>query len=142
MEKLEQSTAIDSIVMYLIVRKSLGMSVGKVAAQCGHAVQMLTVNYFDLENQARNNPAPVLAHLTSQPPLSIFEAWLKNDYTKIVLGANENEWEKIKCQLKDIVIVRDNGLTEVAPNTETVIGIPPMLKSSAPKVIKKLQVLK
>ena len=41
----------DPIVMYLIVRESLNMSIGKTAAQVGHAVQMLHLKY-EHEHQA------------------------------------------------------------------------------------------
>ena len=37
--------------MYLIVRESLNMSIGKTAAQVGHAVQMLHLKY-EHEHQA------------------------------------------------------------------------------------------
>ncbi|MFH1469769.1 MAG: peptidyl-tRNA hydrolase [Pseudomonadota bacterium] len=35
----------DPLVLYLIVPEGLGMSPGKVAAQCGHAVQMMVLAY-------------------------------------------------------------------------------------------------
>jgi peptidyl-tRNA hydrolase len=47
------------------------------------------------------------------------------------------------AQIKnDIIIVVDAGLTEIKPDSETVIGVHPMRKSEAPKLIKRLQVLK
>jgi hypothetical protein len=41
-----RATQADPIVMYLVIRESLEMSPGKVAAQCAHASQMLTLKYF------------------------------------------------------------------------------------------------
>ena len=47
----------DPIVMYLIVRESLGMGMGKTAAQCAHASQMLLLNIkkiFDAHDRFRS----------------------------------------------------------------------------------------
>jgi peptidyl-tRNA hydrolase len=69
--------------------------------------------------------------------------WVKSSFRKVVLRADDKEWEKVKaCPDLTFVTVRDAGLTEVAAGSETVLGIWPMLKSQAPKVLKKLQVLK
>ena len=123
----------DPIVMYLIVRENLGMSVGKTCAQVGHAVQMICLEAF--------NAVRYPEYGSELMPL--FDEWIKSGYRKVVLRADDKEWEKIKEQCKyNIVVVIDNGLTEIAPNSETVIGLYPMKKSSVPKVIKRLQVLK
>lgn len=59
------------------------------------------------------------------------------------MKADEKEWVKLKND-NDLytVIVKDLGLTELEPDTETVIGVYPMFKSQAPKIIKRLQLLK
>jgi peptidyl-tRNA hydrolase len=41
----------DPIVMYLIVKESLGMSIGKTAAQCAHASQMLQLKFNEIEKK-------------------------------------------------------------------------------------------
>lgn len=126
----------DPIVMYLIVRESLGMGMGKTAAQCAHASQMLTLKYFWLrERKVISADQKEMQHG--------FKAWLDESFRKVVLKADDKEWEKIKAEFPDkFVLVVDAGLTEIAPMSETVIGLWPMKKSQAPKVIKKLQVLK
>ena len=118
------------IVMYLVVRESLNMSPGKTAAQVGHAVQYL----------CEMIASPVFESYKSV----IFDAWNNSWHRKVVLKADEKEWEKLKADvlLSDRVIVVDQGLTELNPNTETVMGFLPMLKSNCPKLIKRLQVLK
>lgn len=134
----------DPIVMYLIVRESLGMGVGKTAAQCAHASQMLTLKYFELSDTAyqKFTQNHSLNH-QEQEKLSIFQDWLRESFRKVVLKANDKEWEKVKAEFSNkFILVVDAGLTEIAPMSETVIGLWPMKKSQAPKVIKKLQALK
>lgn len=115
----------DPLIMYLVVKESLNMSIGKTAAQCSHAAQMLTLRYFDLESIARNNPAHVYSQLMNEGNLGLFSQWLNSSFRKVVLRADDKEFEKIKQELPsdNIVVVTDNGLTEVVPGSETVIGI-------------------
>ncbi len=123
----------DDYVMYLIVRESLGMSPGKIGAQCGHAVQKIMEEYY--RYIALGNQFIATAE------------WLENYYTKIVLKANDKEFEKIKkefftdAEFKCSLVV-DKGLTEIASNTETILGLWPMKRSEVPKLIKRLQLLK
>lgn len=131
----------DPIVMYLIVREELGMSIGKTAAQCAHAAQMLQLKFNELEREES-------CSWTSDADLArirIFQDWLDGSFRKVVLKADEKEWLKIQGAFVEGVMrttVIDAGLTELNPNTETVMGIWPMRKSEVPKVLKKLQVLK
>jgi peptidyl-tRNA hydrolase len=150
MEPLDSSEAAakranqeDPIVMYLIVRESLGMGIGKTAAQCAHASQMLQLKYdtFRSENEANNLCGWEPEHDPSL--VTSFKAWLDESFRKVVLKADDKEWDKIKAEFPNkFVLVVDAGLTEIAPMSETVIGLWPMKKSQVPKVIKKLQVLK
>jgi len=122
----------DPIIMYLIVRKSLNMSIGKTAAQCAHASQKLTLNYFNLKKIDKDNKI-----------LKTFDEWLKGAFRKVVLKANETQWEKLKEHFPENhrVVIVDAGLTELKFNTETVIGLMPMKKSKAPKLVQKLRAL-
>lgn len=130
----------DPIVMYLIVRESLGMSIGKTAAQVGHAVGMLHLKYSEFE--AMNTAGWLDGKNTTY--YRDFEAWLSGSFRKVVLSADEKEWAKLKAELPldDFVMVTDAGLTEISAGSDTVIGVMPMYKSQCPKVIKRLQVLK
>jgi peptidyl-tRNA hydrolase len=128
----------DPIVMYLIVRESLEMSIGKTAAQVGHAVQMLQLE-FDRQDGFR------LANWEfNKEIVELYQKWLDSSFRKVVLKADEKEWEKLKELYSEDnrVLVIDAGLTELAPSTETVIGLFPMKRSEAPKLVKRLQVLK
>ena len=135
-EKIDQrANQIDPIIMYLVVRESLNMSAGKACAQCAHASQMLLIKYFDMKYNA---------NIENLNKIRLFDDWLNTSFRKVVLVAKENQWNKLKEELSknDYIIVTDNGLTEVAPQTDTVIGILPIIKSTCPKIIKKLQTLK
>ena len=123
----------DPLVQYIIVRKSLlkTMSRGKLGAQIGHAVGMHLLRYHHLK--------PMI--LKDGDKVANTDAWIKQSFRKVVLVANDSKWEKIKEEL-DCFVVKDAGLTEVDPGTETVIALWPMLRRKAPKLIQKLQVLK
>ena len=152
----ERATQEDPIVMYLIVHETLGMSMGKTAAQCAHASQMLTLDYFEKKDKSRALQKKIQE--TTDPDelrvmkalyaehgrkLSIFGEWLQGSFRKVVLRADDKEWAKIQKDYGEhMIMVVDAGLTEIAAGSETVIGLWPMRKSQAPKTIKKLQVLK
>ncbi len=170
----------DCLILYLIVKKSLGMSIGKTAAQVAHAVDLIydhkeyliaenaklvvknNLIYkkldvlrakqfnnsllkedeveFEQLNQEKNESFPIF--MEQENLIYQFSNW-KNLFLrrKVVLGADDKEFEKIKTELKCFVVT-DAGLTELEPGTETVISLWPMFKNGAPKFIKKLQVLK
>ena len=135
---------VDPLIMYLIVRKSLSMGAGKIAAQVGHAVGILSDQYHEtnlphiFESRSTED---VFAIKALETKLGWYTAWKNASYRKVVLVATESQWAQLKL-LPDHVLVIDAGLTEVAPNSETVIGLWPMLKSAAPRVVQKCQVLK
>jgi len=141
-----RKTQEDPIVMYLIVREELGMSVGKTGAQCAHAAQILLLDYIKRQKEIdwisvahRDNEGMKIL----SDHVMMFQSWLDSSFRKVVLKADDKEWVKLKAELLlPISIVVDAGLTELNPNTETVMGVWPMRKSEVPKVIKRLQVLK
>ncbi len=142
----QRANQTDPIVMYLIVRESLGMGMGKTAAQCAHAAQMLCMKYTKLQQRKVLSNEQIEAK-------NIYKEWLDGSFRKVVLKADDKEWEKVKAEFSPIqpidefrfqrfVLVVDAGLTEIAPMSETVMGLWPMRKSQVPKLIKRLQVLK
>lgn len=128
----------DPIILYLVVRESLGMGAGKIAAQAGHAVQMFMAGHHALVDQwaATGGKDP-----EDDRKVQLANEWFNTSYRKVVLKADDKEWEKIKEQLWCFV-VKDAGLTEVDAGSETVLALWPMRKSEAPKIVKRLQVLK
>jgi peptidyl-tRNA hydrolase, PTH2 family len=126
----------DPIVQYYIVREDVPMSVGKVCAQIAHGAQMFLFGYFELKSKSTAIPwggAPMLK-------VEITDKWRAGSFRKVVLKGDTKEFEKIKEEL-DVFVVRDAGLTEIDPGTETVLVTWPMLKSKQPKVLARLQVL-
>jgi PTH2 family peptidyl-tRNA hydrolase len=127
----------DPIVQYYIVRTDIPMSSGKIGAQIAHGAMMFLMGYQEVTNQwfhfDSSSPKP--------PHLIRVEEWLKGSFRKVVLGGTKKDFEKIISDLP-VFLVRDAGLTEVDPNSETVLVTWPMLKSSQPTFLKRLQVLK
>lgn len=60
----------------------------------------------------------------------VTEEWLATSYRKVVLRADDKEWERLKAELW-CFLVRDAGLTEVESGSETVLVLWPMRKSEA-----------
>jgi peptidyl-tRNA hydrolase len=137
----------DPYVMYLVVKTSLKMNVGKTAAQCGHAVQMLMcwIHVLRAVNNAHNR---IKADVEEQDAmLEEAKHWLEDDfpsYAKIVLAASDEEFETVKQTIAPLrrFLVTDRGFTSVAAGTETVLGLWPCKKSLAPQIVKSLKLLR
>ena len=118
-------TETEPLVMYLLVRKDLKMGKGKIGAQCGHAVQELIMTC----------PKPIL------------DAYRRNQvYAKICLQIqDEAQMDHIETMCKALGVhhhkVVDLGKTQVAPNTPTVLGIGPVLKSTIVDIVTDLKLL-
>lgn len=146
----------DPIVMYLIVKESLGMSMGKTAAQCAHASQMLTLKFLHYKIKSANlsiweRLKKIVSDFFSKPEvpeeqvaasLDLFEDWLDTSFRKVTLRANDHQFERMKKEIPNHIVVVDAGLTEIAAGSETVLGLWPMHRSMCPKYLTKLQVLK
>ena len=115
----------DSLVQYYVVNSELNMSKGKISAQVAHVATIIAFeNLYNCKNANE--------HIK-------FMEWYKNDQKKIVLRGKQKNLEKLVEQ--GFYFIRDNGLTEVAPNSLTAIGLGVMWKSEAQKYIKRLQLL-
>lgn len=124
----------DPISMYIIVNADLQLSPAKLAVQVGHGVElhfkeMSTKTNLEFSDEYRKYVEP-------------HRQWMNSGSRKIVLKANPTQWKKIK-ESDDIeaYLVRDAGLSEVEPGTETCIVFPPKRKSTIHKLIKRLQLL-
>lgn len=127
----------DPPLLYLIVPSKLAMSAGKIAAQCGHAVQMMVLGYVEL---ARREAAHEALSEVETVRLVNARAWVTGLYRKVVLAADLAEWRAVKEQL-DGFLVKDVGLTEVPAGTETAIALWPMRKSERPRLVRRLRLL-
>lgn len=120
----------------LLVRSDLGMNKGKIAAQAGHAIQLL------LLEQAKMKDDELIITLTP-----LLKAWLSGIYTKITLRVESEEELDALCQearRRDIpaVVVEDMGLTCFAGRkTKTVAAIGPVMKEVHDLFTKGLRML-
>jgi PTH2 family peptidyl-tRNA hydrolase len=122
----------DPLVAYLVVRTDLEMGVGKVAAQCSHASDMMVLR---LKEQMRARPEQWDEHTR------LGASWLHCSFRKLVKEAkNQSQFDKLKEEL-DVFVVRDAGLTEVDMGTETVLCTWPMHKSQTPKRLVRMRLL-
>lgn len=130
----------------LIVRKDLGMSIGKICAQVSHG-SMAFLSWF-----IRNN-ADLDGHIDGWIDEDILHNWIEGKFTKCVLQAkNKNQLLKAKIMAeeigmkegKDFWLIYDNCHTELEPEEEngttlTVIGFRPMESEIIDKIGKKYQ---
>ncbi len=106
-----QSLADDAAV--LVVNAALDLSPGKLAAQCGHAALLL------VDTEAASDPrycGPI-------------ERWQGAGAPVVVRCAGPARWQQLKRE-EDHCLVRDGGLTEVAPGSETVLALMPGIARS------------
>lgn len=131
----------DPIVQYIIVKSSLNMSSGKACAQCGHAVQHIILEYIKLEVISMKKGLTFHLPDTMIEHISLTTEWLHNGSRKVVLRADDKEFEKVKEEFAhNCYVVSDAGKTELAPGTETTIALWPQYKNQVSKTIKRLQV--
>eukprot|EP00929_Paragymnodinium_shiwhaense_P039428 TRINITY_DN20694_c0_g1_i2.p1 TRINITY_DN20694_c0_g1~~TRINITY_DN20694_c0_g1_i2.p1 ORF type:complete len:273 (+),score=18.77 TRINITY_DN20694_c0_g1_i2:66-821(+) len=115
----------DDIKLVICVRMDLGMSVGKIAAQVGHAVHDVVL---------KTAPDTLLA-------------WDENGSKKIVLQI-ESEGELVHLRMEARVrglktsAVTDAGHTEVDPGATTVLAIGPAPADEIDEVTGRLSLLK
>ena len=110
--------------MVLVVREDLGMSRGKVAAQCAHAAL----------GGARRADA------------SVIERWAGAGETMIVVAAPHEGLSALRDAASNAglphCLVADAGRTEVAPGTETVLAVGPGEVSRVDAITGRLRLLR
>uniref|UniRef100_UPI00037DF750 peptidyl-tRNA hydrolase n=1 Tax=Rhodococcus sp. R1101 TaxID=1170698 RepID=UPI00037DF750 len=86
------------------VQRDLEMTVGKAAAQVGHAA-MLFAGALDVDTA---------------------RAWASDGFPCAVRDADETTWRELLARVEagTAVAVRDAGFTEVAPGSITVVAVP------------------
>lgn len=125
----------DPMVMYLVVPTRLDMNRGKTASAVGHAVHQL-VRQFDRDDDSM-----------STEDWAAFDRWEHEDapaYTKITLGADAEEWMRVKAWAASSRhhLVVDRGFSQVPEGTWTCLGLWPMRKSKAPECLSTLKPLR
>lgn len=119
----------DEIVMYLLIRADLNMPKGKIAAQAGHAVQLVIRNV-----ECAGDPQS----------MDWLRQWEAGSYAKIALRLNGHDWFAwMKNAMHDIIYatVVDEGRTAVEPGTMTAVGLQPMPRSRVQEIVGKMKLL-
>lgn len=129
----------------IIVRKDLGMSVGKMAAQTSHAsmaflIQMIKDHGKGYEVMPFNLNEETYEWMNGAFTKTICEAKNRNHLMKAAKYAEELGLE----EGKDFFLIKDNCYTELEPEDEdgrtlTAIGFRPMTTEMAHKISKKFQ---
>ncbi|XP_045503250.1 peptidyl-tRNA hydrolase 2, mitochondrial [Colias croceus] len=106
--------------LVLVVRTDLGMSKGKIAAQCGHAA----VGAF--EKALQRDPEGL-------------RCWQATGQAKVAVKTDSvDDMKQIADNAKKMGIItsmiRDAGRTQIAPNSITVLGVGPAPKDVVDKV--------
>ncbi|MFC0903714.1 aminoacyl-tRNA hydrolase [Clostridium sp. MT-14] len=114
----------NELVQYYVVNKDLNMSIGKTSAQVAHVATIIAIEEG-----------------TSIKPeiYTKFDEWYADNQTKIILGAHQKDLEKLVSE--GFYYIRDNGKTEIEPNSLTVVGLGVMTRKEAKLYIKRFQLL-
>lgn len=150
----------DAYKQVIIVRKDLGMSPGKLAAQVSHASMAFLTNM--IRTNAKKTPIDDETGYKYESILSfdsdMYEGWILGSYTKVTLGArNKNQILKaieIAKELgmeegKDFFLIKDNCYTELTPEeidengvgrTLTCVGFQPMKAEVIDQIGKKYHI--
>jgi peptidyl-tRNA hydrolase len=95
--------------MAFVANPAVPMSLGKAVAQIGHAVLMSAWSPY-----ARSTASASTA----------YERWRIAGYPVSILASRPERWREARAQ-EGSVVVRDAGITEVVPGSETVCATPP-----------------
>jgi PTH2 family peptidyl-tRNA hydrolase len=110
----------DELVQYFIVNEEVRMSAGKLAVQVAHVATQMAIEHGEDES---------------------FKKWHSSElHKKVVLQCKEKDLLKL---IDDgFAHTRDAGLTEIPAGTLTVVGLPPMKRSEAKKIVGRFQLFK
>ena len=112
----------EDLLMYIVVNKEVEMSKGKMGAQTAHAATIMLMSDGN----------------ASDP--TVLRWYHQCEQKKIVLRAKESQLLTLIEQ--GAYEVRDNGHTEVPPNTLTCVGFKPATKDDMKHLIGRLQIFK
>ncbi|KAK0651310.1 peptidyl-tRNA hydrolase PTH2-domain-containing protein [Cercophora newfieldiana] len=121
--------------LVLVVRTDLGMTKGKIAAQCGHATLAC---YKTLSRAAAKDPASAEAKLLRQ--------WERLGQAKIAVQVkSEEEMLELMRKARSLgvtaEVIQDAGRTQIAASSRTVLGVGPAPKSEVDKITGHLKLL-
>lgn len=125
------SEELPEYAMYIFVNSDLKMEKGKIASQVGHVVQFITEEIIRMGYETSGGPPD--AYLR-------YMRWKAFGHAKIVLKATQEQLELLlKCPETHHII--DAGKTQIAPDSLTVVGFFPKLKSEMFDIVSKYKLL-
>lgn len=108
----------EEIVMYILINNDLGMAKGKIASQAAHVAGLIV---HDILTKVYELSTP-----EALEDYNYYEKWMSGGkYKKIVLKASESDLLKLINSEKKCRYVIDAGLTQIKPNSLTVVGFFP-----------------
>ncbi|KAL5596395.1 hypothetical protein BROUX41_006692 [Berkeleyomyces rouxiae] len=121
--------------LVLVVRTDLGMTKGKIAAQCGHATLAC---YKSISRSAQNSPLSKDAKILRQ--------WENLGQAKIALQTkSEDELMTLLGTARSLgvtaQVIQDAGRTQIDPGSLTVLGVGPAPKSQIDQITGDLKLL-
>ncbi|POS75947.1 peptidyl-tRNA hydrolase PTH2 [Diaporthe helianthi] len=122
--------------LILVVRTDLGMTKGKIAAQCGHA----TLACFKSISKAARIAGP------SSPAAKLLQRWERYGQAKVALQTKSaDEMHELMAKARSLGItaevIADAGRTQIDPGSLTVLGVGPAPKSAVDQVTGHLKLL-
>jgi PTH2 family peptidyl-tRNA hydrolase len=119
MKKMNTPKNESAIIEYILVNKELGMGIGKTAGQVAHCQTIIDKHFSQTEE---------------------YKYWIENAQTKIILSGTEEDLKK--WIEKGAVVIKDKGLTEIAPGSLTCVGFPPQKRGNLKSLTANLPLLK
>lgn len=128
---------------YIIIREDLDMPVGKVAAQVGHAVDIIWSEFTVCGVSVRGaNAANIEPKESDEKSLNDFSSWVQDGRRKIVLKIKSKEqldnlYNKMKANGYSVSYINDNGFTHFEGVTCTGMVVYPC--STEVKELKRIR---
>ncbi|KAF2760548.1 peptidyl-tRNA hydrolase [Pseudovirgaria hyperparasitica] len=128
-QEIKDFAANEECKLVLVVRTDLGMTKGKIAAQCGHAT-LACYKHF----------------LRKSPNSTMLKRWERYGQMKVALQVkSEEDMEMLQAQATSLglcaQVIHDAGRTQIASGSATVLGIGPGPKSVIDQVTGHLKLL-
>jgi len=126
----------DELVMYIVVRGDLKMGKGKIAAQAGHAVQLVVE---DILSRVPHGHERALA--------SRYNKWRNDGITKVAVKVPDLEtYDELYRKLEEeegltIYGVADQGRTQIEPGSRTCFAVEPLRRGYMQQFVGDLPLL-
>lgn len=111
-----------ALKMYILVNEDIKIGKGKLAGQVGHAVASYMYHTVKYNGNA-----------------DVFDDYMNSQQKKIILKCPQSKLEEL--EERGFATIRDNGLTQLEPNTLTCVNFGIISDLLAPEWIKELKLV-